>query len=84
MPASGLELPAGTVHGATVGPSGVHCLEAHLPARSLGGEPRPPRARLVVGAHSPSELDRILGARDVLDMKLEYLLDEVGRCHTAA
>ena len=35
-----LELPAGTVHGATVGPSGVHCLEAHLPARSLGGEPR--------------------------------------------
>lgn len=35
-----LELPAGTVHGATVGPSGVHCLEAHLPAGSLGGDPR--------------------------------------------
>lgn len=30
-----LELPAGTVHGATVGPSGVTCLEAHLPAGSL-------------------------------------------------
>jgi quercetin dioxygenase-like cupin family protein len=35
-----LDLPAGTVHGATVGPSGVHCLEAHLPAGSLGGDPR--------------------------------------------
>jgi quercetin dioxygenase-like cupin family protein len=30
-----LELPAGTVHGAVVGPSGVTCLEAHLPAGSL-------------------------------------------------
>ena len=35
-----LELPAGTVHGATVGPSGVRCLEAHLPAGSLGVDPR--------------------------------------------
>jgi len=35
-----LELPAGTVHGATVGPHGVHCLEAHLPAGSLGVNPR--------------------------------------------
>ena len=30
-----LNLPAGTVHAATVGPSGVTCLEAHLPARTL-------------------------------------------------
>ena len=36
-----LELPAGTVHGATVGPSSVRCLEAHLPAGSLGADPRP-------------------------------------------
>ncbi len=35
-----LELPAGTLHGATVGPAGVRCLEAHLPAGSLPGEPR--------------------------------------------
>ena len=35
-----LELPAGTVHGATVGPSGVRCLEAHLPAGSLGSDAR--------------------------------------------
>lgn len=27
-----LELPAGTDHDATVGPAGVSCLEAHLPA----------------------------------------------------
>ncbi|HET7169005.1 MAG TPA: hypothetical protein VFI69_07350 [Candidatus Limnocylindrales bacterium] len=27
-----LELPAGTAHDATVGPHGVSCLEAHLPA----------------------------------------------------
>jgi mannose-6-phosphate isomerase-like protein (cupin superfamily) len=27
-----LDLPAGTLHAATVGPSGVACLEAHLPA----------------------------------------------------
>ncbi|HET9345833.1 MAG TPA: hypothetical protein VFO05_09025 [Candidatus Limnocylindrales bacterium] len=30
-----LELPAGTFHDAIVGPSGVTCLEAHLPAGSL-------------------------------------------------
>lgn len=35
-----LELPAGTTHGATVGPDGVDCLEAHLPAGSLPAEPR--------------------------------------------
>jgi uncharacterized protein YjlB len=36
-----LDLPAGTTHGATVGPSGVVCLEAHLPAGSLAAaEPR--------------------------------------------
>jgi quercetin dioxygenase-like cupin family protein len=32
-----LELPAGTHHDATVGPAGVTCLEAHLPAGGLGG-----------------------------------------------
>jgi uncharacterized protein YjlB len=31
-----LELPAGTRHDAVVGPIGVTCLEAHLPAGSLG------------------------------------------------
>jgi mannose-6-phosphate isomerase-like protein (cupin superfamily) len=30
-----LELPAATRHDATVGPSGVTCLEAHLPAGRL-------------------------------------------------
>lgn len=30
-----LELPAGTSHDAVVGPEGVACLEAHLPAGSL-------------------------------------------------
>lgn len=30
-----LELPAGTVHEAEVGPDGVTCLEAHLPAGRL-------------------------------------------------
>jgi hypothetical protein len=30
-----LELPAGTRHDALVGPRGVTCLEAHLPARSV-------------------------------------------------
>jgi uncharacterized protein YjlB len=30
-----LELPAGTRHDAVVGPAGVTCLEAHLPAGSL-------------------------------------------------
>jgi len=34
-----LELPAGTLHGATVGSAGVTCLEAHLPAGSLPAEP---------------------------------------------
>jgi uncharacterized protein YjlB len=31
-----LDLPAGTVHDAVVGDAGVTCLEAHLPAKSLG------------------------------------------------
>jgi len=31
-----LELPAGTRHDAFVGPRGVTCLEAHLPAGRLG------------------------------------------------
>jgi hypothetical protein len=31
-----LELPASTRHDAVVGPGGVACLEAHLPAGSLG------------------------------------------------
>jgi quercetin dioxygenase-like cupin family protein len=30
-----LELPAGTLHAASVGPDGVDCLEAHLPVGSL-------------------------------------------------
>jgi len=30
-----LDLPAGTIHDAVVGPSGVACLEAHLPAGTL-------------------------------------------------
>jgi quercetin dioxygenase-like cupin family protein len=34
-PGERLELPAGTVHAATVGPDGVGCLETHLPAGSL-------------------------------------------------
>jgi hypothetical protein len=34
-----LDLPANTLHGADVGPHGVTCLEAHLPAGSLAGEP---------------------------------------------
>lgn len=32
-----LDLPAGTSHNAIVGPDGVACLEAHLPAGSLDG-----------------------------------------------
>lgn len=32
-----LELPAGTAHGALVGPSGVTCLEAHLGRGTLHG-----------------------------------------------
>ncbi len=35
-----LELPAGARHDALVGPSGVTCLEAHLPAGSLAGVAR--------------------------------------------
>ena len=35
-----LELPAATRHDALVGPAGVTCLEAHLPAGSLGGPGR--------------------------------------------
>jgi quercetin dioxygenase-like cupin family protein len=31
-----LELPAETLHGATVGSRGVICLQAHLPAGSVG------------------------------------------------
>ena len=40
-----LELPAGTAHDARVGPHGVTCLEAHLPAGRLGavGHRRPSR-----------------------------------------
>ncbi len=34
-----LDLPAGTEHAAVVGPAGVTCLEAHLPAGSLGTRP---------------------------------------------
>jgi quercetin dioxygenase-like cupin family protein len=34
-PGERLDLPAGTRHAATVGPDGVSCLEAHLPAGSL-------------------------------------------------
>jgi hypothetical protein len=34
-----LDLPAETVHAATVGPRGVRCLEAHLPAGSVGSSP---------------------------------------------
>lgn len=32
-----LDLPAGTRHDAFVGPEGVECLEAHLPAGALTG-----------------------------------------------
>ena len=35
-----LELPAGTRHDAIVGPSGVTCLEAHLPAGRLAAVER--------------------------------------------
>lgn len=34
-----LQLPAQTLHGATVGPQGVLCLEAHLPAGSVAPDP---------------------------------------------
>jgi uncharacterized protein YjlB len=35
-PGDRLDLPAGTRHDAVVGPLGVTCLEAHLPAGRLG------------------------------------------------
>ena len=41
-----LELPAGTVHAATVGPGGVTCLEAHLPKGTLAPEPQLRPARV--------------------------------------
>lgn len=34
-----LDLPAETLHGATVGREGVICLEAHLPAGSVAPDP---------------------------------------------
>jgi quercetin dioxygenase-like cupin family protein len=37
-----LELPAGTVHDAVVGSSGVACLEAHRPSGSVVGVARRP------------------------------------------
>ncbi len=36
-PGDRLDLPAGTRHDALVGPDGVTCLEAHLPAGGVGG-----------------------------------------------
>jgi uncharacterized protein YjlB len=39
-----LDLPAGTEHDAVVGPTGVTCLEAHLPAGTLGPVPGRRRA----------------------------------------
>lgn len=45
-----LELPAGTEHGATVGPEGVTCLEAHLARGSLPGGLRHLPGWGVVGA----------------------------------
>lgn len=39
-PGDRLDLPAATLHAADVGPDGVRCLEAHLPAGSLHPEPR--------------------------------------------
>jgi mannose-6-phosphate isomerase-like protein (cupin superfamily) len=41
-PGDRLDLPAGTIHDALVGPIGVGCLEAHLPAGSLEGPLRRP------------------------------------------
>jgi quercetin dioxygenase-like cupin family protein len=37
-----LDLPAGTEHDAVVGPDGVTCLEAHLPAGARAGPRRRP------------------------------------------
>lgn len=39
-PGDRLDLPAGTTHDASVGPDGVTCLEAHLPAGSLAAVAR--------------------------------------------
>ena len=38
-PGDRLDLPAGTEHDAAVGPEGVTCLEAHLPAGTLAAVP---------------------------------------------
>jgi len=38
-PGDRLDLPAGTEHDAVVGPDGVTCLEAHLPAGALAALP---------------------------------------------
>ena len=35
-----LDLPAGTAHGASVGPAGVTCFEAHLPLGTITGAAR--------------------------------------------
>jgi quercetin dioxygenase-like cupin family protein len=45
-PGDRLDLPAGIAHDAVVGPEGVTCLEAHLPAGSLTAGP----VRRVAGA----------------------------------
>jgi quercetin dioxygenase-like cupin family protein len=39
-PGERLDLPANTPHDALVGPKGVACLEAHLPAGSVGTKAR--------------------------------------------
>lgn len=39
-----LDLPAGTTHAASVGSTGVTCLEAHLPAGTLAPRPQHRRA----------------------------------------
>ena len=41
-PGDGMELEAGVAHAATVGPSGVECLEAARPAAGGGGAGAPP------------------------------------------
>lgn len=41
-PGDRLDLPAATGHAATVGSAGVTCLEAHLPAGTLGDVARRP------------------------------------------
>ena len=38
-----LDLPAGTLHAAVVGPAGVRCLEVHLPGGSLAARTDVPR-----------------------------------------